>query len=105
MESYGFPMCIHLSGPIGLINPKLNPPQVNTASRMESYGFPMCIHLSSATHARLSVAGMTGLGFADCGVRTIKGKGPMNTFLVKVGHTTEGHTREGEHRQDSLRKL
>ena len=52
---------------------------------MESDGFPMCIHLSSPTHARLAEGGFMGPGFMDCGVRAVKGTGPMNTFLVKVG--------------------
>jgi len=60
---------------------------VNVASRMESTSFPQCIHLSDATRAcyERQVAGAGGLRFRDLGMRSIKGKGEMHTWLVCAG--------------------
>jgi class 3 adenylate cyclase len=50
---------------------------INTASRMESHGKPMCVHASDAF--------LRNTGFPErfeaLGVRTIKGKGKMPTFI------------------------
>ncbi|EKX47706.1 hypothetical protein GUITHDRAFT_69510, partial [Guillardia theta CCMP2712] len=52
---------------------------VNTSSRMESNGFPMCVHVSKATYD----VGKDFFDFVSCGGREIKGKGIMETFLLK----------------------
>ena len=51
---------------------------VNTASRMESHGLPGRIHVSAATHAVLR----TAFDFEARGTIDIKGKGPMETYLL-----------------------
>jgi class 3 adenylate cyclase len=51
---------------------------VNTASRMESQGSPGTIHVSAAVAAALP----PGFAVEPCGVRDIKGKGPMETYLL-----------------------
>jgi class 3 adenylate cyclase len=51
---------------------------VNTASRMESHGIPGEIHVSEAVAAALR----DGFTLTPCGIRDIKGKGPMTTFLL-----------------------
>jgi hypothetical protein len=43
----------------------------------------MCVQLSSSTHACLK--GSAQWQFADCGMRHIKGKGTMNTYMAQVG--------------------
>ena len=53
---------------------------INVASRMESCGFPMTIHVSDAIAKELRDMSM----LAACGPRAIKGKGEMQTFLMKV---------------------
>ncbi|KAK9862151.1 hypothetical protein WJX84_008470 [Apatococcus fuscideae] len=54
---------------------------INVASRMESSGFPMTIHVSDAIANELRDTSL----LAPCGPRTIKGKGDMQTYLMKVG--------------------
>lgn len=54
---------------------------VNTASRMESLGFPMCINVSEAVVLDLN----TPENFEMVGLRDVKGKGKMKTFLLKEG--------------------
>lgn len=51
---------------------------VNVASRMESHGEPGHVHVSSAVRDALSER----FEFVDHGVRVIKGKGEMQTFLL-----------------------
>ena len=58
---------------------------VNIASRMESHGFPMCIHLSSGAVDQLVREGVEASYFTPCGLRDIKGKGKMITYLAKCG--------------------
>ncbi len=55
---------------------------VNTASRMESHGFPGAIQVSEVTYQRCR--GHPGLEFANLGLRDIKGKGLMRTYLAQV---------------------
>jgi class 3 adenylate cyclase len=55
---------------------------VNTASRMESTSFPMCIQLSAATVDKWTSYTVDDL--VCLGERSIKGKGSMTTYLVKV---------------------
>ncbi len=57
---------------------------VNTASRMESHGFPMAVHVSASTHEKLRDSRWR---FSSCGLRRIKGKGAMHTYLAQVGGT------------------
>mmetsp|Transcript_2163 Transcript_2163/g.3479 ORF Transcript_2163/g.3479 Transcript_2163/m.3479 type:complete len:455 (+) Transcript_2163:1-1365(+) len=52
---------------------------INTASRMESTGFAMTIHMSDVTMRLLDGA----YEFISLGNREIKGKGMMETFLLK----------------------
>ncbi|GAQ88354.1 hypothetical protein KFL_004210020 [Klebsormidium nitens] len=59
---------------------------VNTASRMESNGFQMSIHTSMTTYERCQ----DSFEFAPVGRRIIKGKGPMETFLLKYGEYEAG---------------
>eukprot|EP01025_Chloroclados_australasicus_P036084 TRINITY_DN36716_c0_g1_i1.p2 TRINITY_DN36716_c0_g1~~TRINITY_DN36716_c0_g1_i1.p2 ORF type:complete len:166 (+),score=16.45 TRINITY_DN36716_c0_g1_i1:1-498(+) len=54
---------------------------VNTASRMESMGFPGCVQVSQSV---LEIEPNLD-NFALVGVREIKGKGKMRTYLYKVG--------------------
>jgi class 3 adenylate cyclase len=51
---------------------------VNTASRMESHGVPGRIHVTAATHAILK----DEFEFESRGTIDIKGKGPMETYLL-----------------------
>jgi adenylate cyclase len=51
---------------------------VNTASRMESHGVPGCIQISPATHALLADRYVC----EPRGVVDVKGKGPMQTWLL-----------------------
>ena len=51
---------------------------VNTASRMESHGVPHAVHVTAATPAHL-VGRFT---FENRGVVEVKGKGPMETWLL-----------------------
>lgn len=51
---------------------------VNTASRMESHGIPGRVHISAATRALLA----DKFQFEARGTIEVKGKGPMETFLV-----------------------
>ena len=53
---------------------------VNTASRMESSGLPSKIHVSQAVMEACRAS--AHFRFTSAGVKSIKGKGPMNTFLV-----------------------
>ena len=52
---------------------------VNTASRMESHGIPGAIQVSSATYERLKDKYL----FEERGTIDVKGKGEMNTYLLK----------------------
>ena len=52
---------------------------VNTASRMESEGIPGAIQISPATHDMLATAGFR---FEPRGTIEVKGKGPMETWLL-----------------------
>jgi hypothetical protein len=58
---------------------------INTASRMESSSFPMAVQLSAATHAEALAAGVPPDSFVHFGARGIKGKGTMDTLLLRVG--------------------
>jgi adenylate cyclase len=53
---------------------------VNTASRMESHGIPGEIQVSAATRKLLGGR----FTFADRGTISIKGKGPMRTYLLQA---------------------
>uniref|UniRef100_A0A061S3Q4 Guanylate cyclase, other n=2 Tax=Tetraselmis sp. GSL018 TaxID=582737 RepID=A0A061S3Q4_9CHLO len=62
---------------------------VNTASRMQTTSFGNCVQVSNATHKRC-MKEMTGESishhlFVSLGSRHIKGKGTMQTWLVKTG--------------------
>jgi len=60
---------------------------VNTASRMESNGFPMTVHMSDATMQRACAHSDMDEGrFYSMGRRPIKGKGMMQTWLLKEGN-------------------
>ncbi|MCX6020977.1 MAG: adenylate/guanylate cyclase domain-containing protein, partial [Chloroflexi bacterium] len=48
------------------------------ASRMESNGVPGCIQVSADTYGRLSARYI----FEDRGIVEVKGKGPMQTYLL-----------------------
>ena len=52
---------------------------VNVASRMESHGRPGTIHVAPPTYARLR----DRFEFEPCGPQTIKGKGEMETWLLR----------------------
>lgn len=52
---------------------------VNTASRMEKLGMPGRVHLSAATRALLG----TSFQCVPCGLVEVKGKGPMETYLLE----------------------
>lgn len=52
---------------------------VNIASRMESHGIPGAIQVSSATYERLKDKYL----FEERGTINVKGKGEMNTYLLK----------------------
>ena len=56
---------------------------VNTASRMESSGVPSKIHVSHAVME--ACRARAHFQFISAGVNSIKGKGPMSTFLVDPG--------------------
>uniref|UniRef100_A0A061S2V4 Two-component system, OmpR family, response regulator ResD n=1 Tax=Tetraselmis sp. GSL018 TaxID=582737 RepID=A0A061S2V4_9CHLO len=61
---------------------------INVASRMESTSFPQCIHVSSATRDRYAsrdTPAGSPVEFVDLGLRKIKGKGHMRTWLAKEG--------------------
>jgi guanylate cyclase len=51
---------------------------VNTASRMESHGLPGAIQVSPRTAERLA----SSFDLESRGVIDVKGKGPMETFLL-----------------------
>lgn len=71
---------------------------VNTASRMESTGFPMCIHMSDSTYTIAQAMGMAEqVEFIDLGMRGVKGKGQLRTWLLKYGSWEEAmnNHREG----------
>lgn len=51
---------------------------VNIASRMESHGLPGRIQVSEATYRRLK----TKFLFEERGLVRVKGKGPMNCYLL-----------------------
>lgn len=53
---------------------------VNTASRMESHGIPGKIHVSEDTYLLLK----DHYVFSDRGSIDVKGKGPMNTYLLEA---------------------
>ena len=53
---------------------------VNTAARMESHGVPGSIHLSASTAALIR----DNYALVARGVSEIKGKGPMETYLLKA---------------------
>lgn len=61
---------------------------VNVASRMESSSFSQCVHISKATsecykrQSALLCHGQKPMEFAELGVRRVKGKGMMPTYLV-----------------------
>ncbi|KAK9847967.1 hypothetical protein WJX84_006862 [Apatococcus fuscideae] len=59
---------------------------INTASRMESSGFSMTVHVSDAIFSDLHDTTQ----LVPCGSRSIKGKGDMKTYLVKVGQWKQG---------------
>ena len=52
---------------------------VNTAARMESHGIPGAIHLSATTAALVR----DSYKLESRGVSEIKGKGPMETYLIR----------------------
>jgi class 3 adenylate cyclase len=52
---------------------------VNTASRMESHGQAGALMVTDATQQAL----LRPLEMEDCGIREIKGKGPMRTWLIR----------------------
>jgi guanylate cyclase len=54
---------------------------VNTASRMESHGLPGQIQLTARAAAALG----PGFSVRPRGVVLVKGKGPMETFLLDAG--------------------
>lgn len=56
---------------------------VNTASRMESHGVPGAVMLTESTRSLLP----PGLSLIDNGVRSVKGKGEMQTWLYFVEAT------------------
>ena len=56
---------------------------VNTASRMESHGVPGRVHVTHAAYEALRV----DFDFESRGVIDVKGKGPMETYLL-VGEKT-----------------
>ncbi|HEY9650619.1 MAG TPA: adenylate/guanylate cyclase domain-containing protein [Coleofasciculaceae cyanobacterium] len=51
---------------------------VNTASRMESHGIPGCVQVTEATYQRLKSQYL----FEERGMIKVKGKGPMNCYLL-----------------------
>jgi len=51
---------------------------VNIASRMESHGMPNSIQISAATHRHIHEC----FRLAPHGTVDIKGKGPMETFIL-----------------------
>jgi len=51
---------------------------VNIASRMESHGMPNCIQISAATHRHIH----EHFRLEPHGTVDIKGKGPMETFIL-----------------------
>lgn len=44
----------------------------------------MCVHMSANTHAALMMGGGCAWEMFDCGVRLIKGKGEMRTYVLNV---------------------
>ena len=62
---------------------------VNTASRMESTGFPMCVQVTDSvvetimTEAKVDGDTTYDNMWEEYGVREVKGKGQMKTFLAK----------------------
>jgi len=61
---------------------------VNVASRMESSGFPQCVHVSSPArdcYMRQASLCEEQIRFEDLGLREIKGKGAMRTWVARVG--------------------
>ncbi len=63
---------------------------VNTASRMESHGVPGRVHVSAAVEERLRGR----FNFEPRGTIEVKGKGPMQTFLVTKA--TSGNARAND---------
>lgn len=65
---------------------------VNTASRMESHGVPGCVQISDATRLALGPTwSMTPRGVVD-----IKGKGPMQTWLLRCPSAAAGPASGGD---------
>ena len=59
---------------------------VNIASRMENCGYKNCIHLSEISFLELISEGENVNNLISIGVRTIKNKGLMHTYLYKFGN-------------------
>jgi len=102
MNDYNIPIQIRVgihtgeafSGVIGKIRPRFCffGDTVNTASRMESHGEPGMVQVSRAVYDAMSEGLKSKLEITCCGLKMIKGKGEMETFLISVpewDHTTE----------------
>ena len=59
---------------------------VNTASRMESHGIPGIVHISEATYLKIKDQ---NFNIEDRGEIEVKGKGMMNTYILKKDANTK----------------